>query len=425
MSTAIQGLFSGVAVVIDDQAHAKTDKHLDAIIETIQASGGLAIIRTELPKNSELANYSSVSFVMMDWDLSPPGVTLSSEARSQLFEANVEFIRELGAHRHTPVVIFTNETLTDVTEVLNAHDDMRAHLASGRLLLRDKAEVGDKVYEVLNQWAQEIPSVLTLKTWEQQSVRALNELFIDLHDRSPHWPVMLWETYSEDGPAPADDLGKLITRLVASRMDQLDLDLSRFMEGIDAKHQEDPESYERTLKRVLEGERVLEAKRLDANTSAPGDFFQMPRATTSIYVNIRPDCDAIKRKDRTSVPDLYLLKGQRIEQTKLDIHAKYGQILDNDGQYTVYAMYNGDAYRFSFKDLEIGKWDEIAPHRKGRLLPPFVTRLQQKYAAYLQRAGLPAIPRVLRSQPPAEAAPPAPATPAGPVAVPAAGGPSA
>src|SRR3546814_2013748 len=92
---------------------------------------------------------------------------------------------------------------------------MAAQLASGRLLLKNKHDVGNKVYDVLNEWAKTVPSVLTLKTWERQSTRALNELFIDLHDRSPHWPVMLWDTYADDGPSPADDLGKLITRLVA------------------------------------------------------------------------------------------------------------------------------------------------------------------------------------------------------------------
>ncbi|GHD68925.1 hypothetical protein GCM10007164_11240 [Luteimonas padinae] len=396
MASAIQGLFSGVAVVIDDQAHAKTDKNLDAIIETIHAAGGLAIIHTALPKKDELSNYSSVAFVMMDWDLTPPGLSISEENRQALFEENVEFIRALGAHRHTPVVIFTNENLEEVTAVLNAHVDMRSHLASGRLLLRDKAEVGDKIYEVLNQWANEIPSVLALKTWEQQSVRALNDLFIDLHDRSPHWPVMLWETYSHDGPAPADELGKLITRLVASRMDQLELDLSRFVGEIDAKHRDDPAEYERTLKRVLEGERVLDVRRLHADSSAPGDFFQTPEATTSIYINVRPECDAIRRAGR-SMPDLYLLKGQLVDPSKIDIHADHGQILDRDDQFTVYSMFNGASYRFGFKDLTIKKWEDWSKHRKGRLLSPFATRLQQKFAAYLQRSGLPAIPRVLRS----------------------------
>ncbi|PPT92698.1 hypothetical protein XaraCFBP7407_19505 [Xanthomonas arboricola pv. arracaciae] len=398
MSVDIQGLFSGVAVIIDDQADTGKEPGITAILDTIRAAGGLAIVHQSLPKTSVLRNYSNVAFVMMDWDLSPPEVKLSDEQKAGLYQDNVEFIRALGAHRHTPVVIFTNENINDVQAVLEVHEDMRNHLESGRILLKDKGEVGDQIYVVLNKWAAEVPSVYTLKTWEQESVRALNELFMDLHDRSPHWPVMLWESYSKDGPTPADDLGKLITRLVASRMDQLPLDLTHFVSDIDEKHEQNPEKYEKTLQLVLSGERFLDAKRLHVSSSAPGDVFQQPKATRTIWVNIRPECDAVRREGVEKYPDLYLLKGELVDQSKIDIGEKYGEIRDRDDQFTIYAMLDGKSYRFGFKDMEIKPRADWIAFRKGRLLPPFSTRLQQKYAAYLQRSGVSAVPRVLRKR---------------------------
>ncbi|MEB1955754.1 hypothetical protein [Xanthomonas campestris] len=398
MSVDIQGLFSGVAVIIDDQADTGSEPGITAILDTIRAAGGLAIVHKSLPKTSVLRNYSNVAFVMMDWDLSPPGAKLSDDQKTGLYQDNVEFIRALGAHRHTPVVIFTNEIIDDVREFLEIYDDMRDHLESGRILLKDKGEVGDQIYAVLNKWAAEVPSVYTLKTWEQESVRALNELFMDLHDRSPHWPVMLWESYSKDGPTPADDLGKLITRLVASRMDQLPLDLAHFVHDIDDKHEQNPVNYEKTLQLVLSGERFLDAKRLHASSSAPGDVFQQPKATKTIWVNIRPECDAVRREGVEKYPDLYLLKGELVDQSKIDIGEKYGEIRDRDDQFTIYAMLDGKSYRFGFKDLEIKPRADWEAYRKGRLLPPFSTRLQQKYAAYLQRSGVSAVPRVLRKR---------------------------
>ncbi|WP_372380078.1 hypothetical protein [Xanthomonas sp. NCPPB 1062] len=398
MSADIQGLFSGVAVIIDDQADTGKEPGITAILDTIRAAGGLAIVHQSLPKTSMLRNYSNVAFVMMDWDLSPPEARLSDDQKAGLYQDNVEFIRALGAHRHTPVVIFTNENINDVRAVLEVHADMKDHLDSGRILLKDKGEVGDQIYAVLNKWAAEVPSVYTLKTWEQESVRALNELFMDLHDRSPHWPVMLWESYSKDGPTPADDLGKLITRLVASRMDQLPLDLTHFVPDIDEKHEQNPEKYEKTLQLVLSGERFLDAKRLHVSSSAPGDVFQQPKATKTIWVNIRPECDAVRREGVEKYPDLYLLKGELIDQSKIDIGENYGEIRDRDDQFTIYAMLDGKSYRFGFKDMEIKPREAWIACRKGRLLPPFSTRLQQKYAAYLQRSGVPAVPRVLRKK---------------------------
>src|SRR3546814_4359605 len=92
---------------------------------------------------------------------------------------------------------------------------------------------------------------------------------------------------------------------------------------------------------------------------------------------------------------MYLLKGKKVKDSKIDI-GKYGQITDRDPQHTVFAMFGGSAYCFDFKKLQIGTWEDWKTHRQGRLLPPFSTRLQQKYAAYLQRTGLPTIPKILR-----------------------------
>ena len=39
------------------------------------------------------------------------------------------------------------------------------------------------------------------------------------------------------------------------------------------------------------------------------------------------------------------------------------------------------------------QWNNIKDNRIGRLLPPYITRVQQKYAHYLQRQGLPRIPK--------------------------------
>lgn len=393
MTVINQGLFKGVAVVIDNAVHDASDANLVEILNAISAAGGHTIAHENLPPiDADFENYSSVAFVILDWQLWSSGIQVSTELRDEFYGANVEFIRKFGTHRHTPVVIFTNE-IESAEEYLKRHDDMAGHLASGRLLLKNKSDVGKKVYEVLNEWAKNVPSVLTLKTWEHECIRALNELFIDLHDRSPHWPVMLWETYKDDGPSAVDDLGRLITRLVASRMNALDLNLDKFEPDIDSKHAADPAGYEKTLKRVLEGERVLEEKRLHADSIAPGDFFMQPN-DNAVYINVRPECDGVIRKDKPA-PNLYLLTGNKVADHKVNI-GRYGEITDIDPKYTVFAMFNGSAYCFGFKDVQVASWEYWKQHRKGRLLPPFSTRLQQKYAGYLQRTGLPTVPKILR-----------------------------
>ena len=52
----------------------------------------------------------------------------------------------------------------------------------------------------------------------------------------------------------------------------------------------------------------------------------------------------------------------------------------------------GKIFCFSLRDIKTEKWKDIKDNRIGRLLPPYITKVQQKYAAYLQRQGLPRIP---------------------------------
>ena len=53
---------------------------------------------------------------------------------------------------------------------------------------------------------------------------------------------------------------------------------------------------------------------------------------------------------------------------------------------------SGKIIEFSLNEIVIMKWNSLKESRKGRLLPPYITRVQQQYSFYLQRQGLPAIP---------------------------------
>ena len=53
---------------------------------------------------------------------------------------------------------------------------------------------------------------------------------------------------------------------------------------------------------------------------------------------------------------------------------------------------DGKIIEFKFSDFEIKEWDDIKDSRVGRLLPPYINRIQQRYSLYMQRQGLPRIP---------------------------------
>jgi hypothetical protein len=105
----------------------------------------------------------------------------------------------------------------------------------------------------------------------------------------------------------------------------------------------------------------------------------------------------------------YLLNGaaRSFADLILKYNAEYGLIPEQDNEAIIFPVHDGKAVCFKFRKLYTLKYKDIKVKRVGRLLPPFLTRLQQRYSAYLQRPGLSRLPSVAFPSP--AAAPTVPA----------------
>jgi hypothetical protein len=264
--------------------------------------------------------------------------------------------------------------------------------------VKSKSEVKDRLYEVLDEWARQPPSVFTLRSWEKIYARAANELFIDLHNTTPYWPVLMWQTFGADGVPPQIEMNRLINRLVEARMGPLDADLGPYLEDIDRTIAERPDVYRQSMFRVLEGERFLRAHRLEAGIYAPGDVFGITAEAgrSTYWINIRPECDCLRGGDSH---EIYLLAAKPVKDIESQIDPTFGTIIgEKDNEASVYAMMGGESFSIKLKDVRVRTLKAMRDQkyeRVGRLLPPFITRVQQRYAAYVQRPGLPRIPPAL------------------------------
>lgn len=404
MTATVPHLFKGIAVVIDNGIGK--EEAIDQILATIKAGGGHAIGLTERPATDyDLEHFSRVSFFIMDWnladDLGEPlaaGVRLPGSLHANMVAENIAFLKRLSANRHAPVFIFTNEEPADVEHELLADAELHKSVQESHIIVRRKVDVTDKLYEVLEDWARNTPSVLTLKTWERNYIRAANDLFIDLQNRTPYWPVLLWQTFGEDGVPPNVEMNRLLNRLVESRSELLELDLSPFVELVEDERKKDENAYRESMHKVLEGERLLRDERLQNGVYAPGDIFSFPvqDGKSSLYINVRAECDCLRGND--DMP-LYLLQAKHVEDVESKIDHRYGTFTsEKDGEAIIFAMMDGKTYSIKFKDMKIKTLKQINKDkaaRVGRLLPPFITRVQQRYAAYVQRPGMPRIPLAL------------------------------
>lgn len=399
-----QGHFKGIAVVIDDEVHAEAE--IRVIVKAIEDAGGHVVKMTELPQ-SDLDNFAGAAFFVLDWNLTGlgHGVAIPEALAAAHLADKIAFLIKLREARHAPVFIFTNEKPEDVKAALDEH----LPGGSSNILIKQKTEVGANVYEVLNAWARDLPSVMALKSWERANNKAVNSVFRDLHDKDPFWPVFFWKTFKEDAVVPADELGRLITRLVASRMHPPVIDLAGFLHRLDEQFEGNPQGYATALMAVLEGERFLRKERLDPNSFTTGDVFVEvnQQGKTTYLLNVRAECDCIKRENG-SAGHMYLLTGEEDSEMLYGADRGNGLVPERDTEAVVVAMCDGKHIRFKFKpNLKVKEWSNAYRDKRiGRLLPPFLTRLLERYAAYLQRPGIPRVPAALFPTQPTEAAAP-------------------
>jgi hypothetical protein len=389
-------LFHGIAVVIDDNPAS-----IQKITQQIEDAGCYVVSLLDLPPEDRTKALRAASFFIVDWKLwedprAEDGTLLPMPATFVRDKAGetIDFLKRLRKTRFAPVFIFTNEPIEAITEHLGKHPELGGDSDPSHILVKSKADVEDEgVFQVLSQWLEKAPSAYALKSWERSYDDAKNQLFLDFYTKSVYWPLFLWKVFEDDHLPPAIELRNLIATNLLSRMGPPDLDLSRYLPLLDRLKSDDA-AYRATLINVLEGERFLPFDGDAPQTLSPGDLF---KRSGSYYINVRADCDCIAHTGPQDCVQLYLLKGSKLTKAQLEkaFNREHGSFNDKDSEVTVFPINGGTPVTFQFKNLVIGCWRDWKARRIGRLLPPFSTRLQQKYAAYLHRPGLPRMPEFL------------------------------
>lgn len=386
-------LFTGIAVVIDDEID-KEGANIKDLIQQIEARKMPFVTYKTLPDNDVVHHFEGISFLLLDWELHTEkvvGDTLGGvKIPAAVYESpNIEFLNMLKETSFVPVFIFTNEDKNSICAKLrenNLYQDNKPNF----IFVKNKDELmEDKLFQEIESWIKVNPSIYVIKAWEKEYRKAKNRLFCDFYDLSPSWPKILWDNFRNDDVNMSKELGEIITRNIYTRMAPFSFDES-FINSAGSGTDRDE------IRKVIQGERFIENAGLHADSIMTGDVFEISKKKT--YINIRPDCDCIpdRNKSKSTIDDvqLYLIEGNSLSDTKeRDIFKEiYGNFNERDSESIVFSMLAGKTYVFRFKKLVIKKWSEMKNKRIGRLLPPHITRIQQRYSLYLQRQGLPRTP---------------------------------
>ena len=387
----MHNLFSGPAVVIDDQIAEGNTDDINRLIKEIEDKHMPCSKHTSLPSEEIINHLTDISFLLLDWKLQdlPAGTSIPDS----LIKPSIDFLKKVVKQAFIPIFIFTSED-TDTVKSTLENNGLYDPNGPNLIFVENKSElVANNLFTKIEEWIKKTPSVYVLKEWEKEYQKSKTGLFIDFYNLNHSWPKILWATYEQDNVDPSHGIGEIITKNLHTRMSPFELD-DRLLNSTDSIEQSQ-------IRSVLAGERFIENKnnRIKENSISSGDVFKfkLPEQTKfSYYINIRPDCDCINRNQSCSTDDLelYLLRLSKLKpkDEKELFHKKFGTFEEHDTNTIIFNMCEDRSFRVNHKELSIKTWGYLKEHRIGRLLPPYITRVQQRYSLFLQRQGLPRPP---------------------------------
>lgn len=388
-------LCEGIATIIDNGIGVEED--INKIIIKIKEKGfpTCEIESLDLAEGF-LPNFTMSSFIILDWNMFEPiatdeGVSPAAEFREEIHRKIIEFIKKLKGICFAPVFIFTQESSVDITDlIIPKLKEEGLYFDNGRnfIYVRNKKELleGDKLFEDIGTWIESNPPIYVLKLWQREMLKAKNEVFWDLYNRSKGWPWILYSGFKDEGEDPVAGMNETLFRLVSSITVMPELEEDKLRVSAEVDRQE--------LKNVFRRTMFLEQ---GLSGIKPGDIFEIDGV---YYLNIRPECDTVEGRCDGNV---YLIEGYKKSGSELKSESRYSKktgFTEHTDEAFVFLLTDNvnDAIVFSFKDLKVKKFDDIKTYRKCRLLPPYITKIQQRFSSCIGRIGTFRLPKELESE---------------------------
>lgn len=435
-------LFNGIAVIIDDEIN-DDEAQISNIKKIIESKNIPIVLYDKIPQIEVISALSNSSFIILDWDYSrgefrqegEEKVTIGATLGETQEKILIDFIKELMKKVFIPVFIFTFKDTDNVKEKL-LDEKLWENDRPNRIFIKQKSEISTEsdLFSAIEKWIKEMPSVYVLKEWEKKIDETKCRMFLEMYNYSPRWAQIMWKQFKEDSIDNQRAFGEFITRNLINQIEEFTFDDSIISSNMDVNQEE--------LRRILQGERYL-AYNSSNNASKQVHMGDLFKDNGDYFLNIRAECDTARSKKSDCYnPNLYCIKGKRLnisniifrdikindanelefdEENKYDLNTLAKDGLDLDGRKKINELFNkhyrkhtyfrgtflerndkviitcvADELALEF-DLEIiiKEYEEIIEKRIGRVLPPFITRIQQKCAQHMIREGVTPTPPAL------------------------------
>ena len=390
----IEELFAGIGVVIDDKVFARDEQnpdHILSIVDLLENSYHFPLVKySDLPSNEKLAMMGNFSFLLLDWEFDTReevfgdgglDVSIGNRFKDANEKRVIEIVKEVSQNSLVPIFIFSNQSGETIIKALDKAD---VDTTKTQIYVESKsALVGEgQLFAKIGQWVDVHSGVYVAKVWDNAFNKAKNQFFATMCNNTSHWPKALFNAATEDSTEPGEEITQAISQNVISRMQPIEIDLEQIEKDTISPSKEE-------ILGIMKGQFFLDK---GVDSSMVGDFFK--KKSGEFYMNIRPTCDCIEGREKSD-GRIYLLRCSRLSDAQ--VARSY---LQNDGHFNetigcaiVGPLYENKFYRVDFGKVEVAEVAEWKEKKVGRILPPIINHITERYSLYVQRQALPRIPK--------------------------------
>lgn len=380
-------LIRGVGVIIDDQVFS--DSSGDEIIDVRKKleAKHIPLLCYETLPTEKIPHFGNVSFIILDWNLmaSGDGTETAQVSSDPIFD----FLGEVKKITDAPVFIISNQGNASIIAELKAKMLCSEDSSENWIFVKDKSALRtpeDALVRTIDGWLKKAPSLYVHKKMAKMLREATVKVFHDFTELETRWPSILLSEYSKDGVDGNEALTATMLRNIEARMPKPEYKTSicgRSPAVVGTGL---------SIAKVLAAERFVPVSELQDSQFCTGDLYFKEDL---YFLNIRAQCDLL-RGDTDSL-QLYCITGKLAEFGSPDVSysAVMGQFVDKVHFATLAGALVQKVLQFDFRTLSLHSAESLRTYKIGRLLPPFITQIQQRFAFYFHRQGVPRTPECL------------------------------
>lgn len=390
----IEELFAGIGVVIDDKVFSSNERESDRIINIVKELENVRDIPlvkySYLPDDDVLAKIGNASFMLLDWEVLSKQDSLGEEAhlvrlgdalKAENESRVIDIVQKTLRNGLVPIFIFSNQN----PEIINKKlVDAGIDLSKRQVLVKSKSDLVEEgaLIRIIGEWVDGVSGVYVAKAWDNAFNKAKNQFFAEMANNSSHWPKAIYKAAAVDSTDPAEEITQAISQNVISRMQPIIISQEQINKDTQTPGKEE-------VMGIMKGQFFLENA---SDVSMVGDFYK--KKSGEYYMNIRPTCDCVEGRNNSDGL-VYLLRCSKLSDNKIEClyDAEDGHFKETIRCAVVGPLHDNKFYRIDFNKVCVVAYSECKAKKVGRILPPIINHITERYGLYVQRQALPRIPK--------------------------------